>query len=243
MFTSVQLGLLASTVLRVLLLCRSELHASSAAIVVAPDAEKNDRGVAGSSSPPKFTMYNNVTVPMVGLGSASGVRYHHVASAIEAGYRFVDTAQSANMQYNTCKSQFEITFDQNSEIQLDETGPANDIREHYEFVKIDRLESVEPNAYVDILAVVKHVGETTSIVSKKSGKELVKCELTIEDDSGAEVRLTMWGDVAQAAQGKFGGMPVVAFKRARVSDYGGRTLSGSGYEVNPSIPQAQSLSR
>jgi hypothetical protein len=36
---------------------------------------------------------------------------------------------------------------------------------------------------------------------------------------------------------------VVAFKRARVSDYGGRTLSGSGYEVNPSIPQAQSLSR
>ena len=147
----------------------------------------------------------------------------------------------ANMQYNTCKSQFEITFDQNSEIQLDETGPANDIREHYEFVKIDRLESVEPNAYVDILAVVKHVGEATSIVSKKSGKELVKCELTIEDDSGAEVRLTMWGDVAQAAQGKFGGMPVVAFKRARVSDYGGRTLSGSGYEVNPSIPQAQSL--
>jgi replication factor A1 len=140
------------------------------------------------------------------LSEPSGVRYHHVVSAIEAGYRFVDTAQSANMQYNTCKSQFEITFDQNSEIQLDETGPANDIREHYEFVKIDRLESVEPNAYVDILAVVKHVGETTSIVSKKSGKELVKCELTIEDDSGAEVRLTMWGDVAQAAQGKFGGM-------------------------------------
>jgi replication factor A1 len=148
----------------------------------------------------------------------------------------------ANMQYNSCKSQFEITFDQNSEIHLDDvTGPGNDIREHYDFVKIDRLESVEPNAYVDILAVVKHVGETNSIVSKKSGKELIKCELTVEDDSGAEVRLTMWGDAAQAAQGKFGGMPVVAFKRAKVSDYGGRTLSGAGYEVNPNIPQAQSL--
>lgn len=147
----------------------------------------------------------------------------------------------ANMQYNNCKSQFEITFDQNSEIQLDESGTADDIRDAYDFVKIDRLEAVEPNATVDVLAVVKHVGEPASIVSKKSGKELVKCELTIEDDSGAEVRLTMWGDAAQQARDRFAGMPIVAFKRARVSDYGGRTLSGSGYEVNPSIPQAHYL--
>ena len=147
----------------------------------------------------------------------------------------------ANMQYNKCKSQFEITFDQNSEIHLDETGPADDIRDSYEFVKIDRLKVVDPNTMVDVLAVVKHVGDPASIVSKKSGKELVKCELTIEDDSGAEVRLTMWGDAAQQAHDRFSGMPVVAFKRAKVSDYGGRTLSGSGFEVNPSIPQANSL--
>ena len=147
----------------------------------------------------------------------------------------------ANMQYNNCKSQFEITFDQNSEIHLDETGPADDIRDSYEFVKIDRLKVVDPNTMVDVLAVVKHVGDPASIVSKKSGKELVKCELTIEDDSGAEVRLTMWGDAAQQAHDRFSGMPVVAFKRAKVSDYGGRTLSGSGFEVNPSIPQANSL--
>ena len=147
----------------------------------------------------------------------------------------------ANMQYNNCKSQFEITFDQNSEIHLDETGPADDIRDSYEFVKIDRLKVVDPNTMVDVLAVVKHVGDPASIVSKKSGKELVKCELTIEDDSGAEVRMTMWGDAAQQARDRFSGMPVVAFKRAKVSDYGGRTLSGSGFEVNPSIPQANSL--
>jgi diketogulonate reductase-like aldo/keto reductase len=109
MFTSVQVGLLASTVLRVLLLCRSETHASSDAIV-APDSEKSYRGVAAGSprpssgataatSPPKFMMHNNITVPMIGLGSASGVRYPHVVSAIEAGYRFVDTAQSHSWGY------------------------------------------------------------------------------------------------------------------------------------------------
>jgi replication factor A1 len=144
-----------------------------------------------------------------------------------------------NMQYNSCKSQFEITFDQNTEIHLDRE--ANNIRENYDFVKINRLKSIKPNVYLDILAVVKHVGETTTIVSKKSGKELVKCKLAIKDDLGAEVRLTMWKDAAQAAQGKFANSPVVAFKCARVSNYGGRTLSSAGYNVGPNIPQAQSL--
>jgi len=148
----------------------------------------------------------------------------------------------ANMQYNSCKSQFEITFDQNSEIVLDENG-GEQIQDSYDFVKIGSLESVDPQTYVDILAVVKHVGEPNTIVSKKSGKELIKCELTVEDDSGAEVRMTMWGDVAQTAQQKFANSPIVAFKRARVSDYGGRTLSGSGFVINPNIPQAQSLSQ
>jgi len=146
----------------------------------------------------------------------------------------------ANMQYNTCKSQFEITFDQNAEIHLDNSG-ADEIREVYEFVKIAEIENTEPNGYVDILCVVKHVGEPASLVSKKSGKELLKCELMVEDDSGAEIRLTMWGDTAKTAQDKFAGNPIVAFKRARVSDYGGRTLSGQAFSVEPNIPQANQL--
>eukprot|EP00581_Thalassiosira_minuscula_P004331 CAMPEP_0183747146 /NCGR_PEP_ID=MMETSP0737-20130205/67112_1 /TAXON_ID=385413 /ORGANISM="Thalassiosira miniscula, Strain CCMP1093" /LENGTH=555 /DNA_ID=CAMNT_0025982855 /DNA_START=538 /DNA_END=2205 /DNA_ORIENTATION=+ len=146
----------------------------------------------------------------------------------------------ANMQYNTCKSQFEITFDQNSDIQLEEGG-GDDIQASYEFIKISTLESVDPQSYVDILAVVKHVSEPQTILSKKSGKELLKCELTVEDDSGAEVRMTMWGNTAQTAQQQFANSPVVAFKRARVSDYGGRTLSGQNFSINPKIPQAESL--
>lgn len=185
------------------------------------------------------------------LDASGDVRCTFFKEGVDKFYNFLEVGRVytfsggrlkvANMQYNNCRSQFEITFDQNSEIHLDETGPADDIRDSYDFVKIDRLEVVDPNTMVDVLAVVKHVGDPASIVSKKSGKELVKCELTIEDDSGAEVRLTMWGDAAQQARDRFSGMPVVAFKRAKVSDYGGRTLSGSGFEVNPSIPQANSL--
>jgi len=145
----------------------------------------------------------------------------------------------ANMQYNTCKSQFEITFDQNSEIHLQDD--AEDIQESYDFVKIAALSEMEPSGFVDILAVVKHVADPAVIVSKKSGKEMTKCELTIQDDSGADVRLTVWGDLAANAQTKFANSPIVAFKRARISDYGGRSLSGSGCSVNPTIPQANQL--
>ncbi|KAL7507216.1 hypothetical protein ACHAXN_005576 [Cyclotella atomus] len=145
----------------------------------------------------------------------------------------------ANMQYNNCKSQFEITFDNNSEIHLDEEGDA--IQESYDFVKIADLENMEPGSNVDILGVVKSVGDVATIISKKSGKEMTKCELVLEDDSAAEVRLTVWGKEAENAAQKFAHCPVVAFKKSRLSDFGGRSLSGGGASVNPAMANAEQL--
>lgn len=147
----------------------------------------------------------------------------------------------ANMQYNTCKSNFEITFDQNSEIHLDnDTGDI--CKQIYEFCKIADLEAVEANKNVDVLAIVKTVSEPVTIVSKKSGNELTKCDLTLVDDSQVEVNLTLWGDKATQAPSLYGGSPVVAFRRARVSDYGGKSLSGGdGIDINPDVPETTQL--
>jgi diketogulonate reductase-like aldo/keto reductase len=49
---------------------------------------------------PTATLHNGVVLPLVGLGCASGVREHHVSSALSAGYRFFDTAQSYNWGYH-----------------------------------------------------------------------------------------------------------------------------------------------
>lgn len=141
----------------------------------------------------------------------------------------------ANMQYNTCKSNFEITFDQNSEIhKVDDVG---DIQKNlYNFVEsIAHIESVEANKMIDVIAVVKSVGEPTTLMSKKTGNELTKCDLTLVDDSGVEISMTLWGaDKANSAPQQFGGNPVVAFRRAKVSDYGGKSLSLSGgAEIRP----------
>jgi replication factor A1 len=147
----------------------------------------------------------------------------------------------ANMQWNTCKSNFEITFDQNSEIHLDNDN--GDISaQNYEFCKIAELEAVEANKNVDVLAIVKMVGDPVTIISKKSGNELTKCDLTLVDDSEVEVNLTLWGDKATRAPNDYAGTPVVAFRRARVSDYGGKSLSGGdGIDINPDVPEARNL--
>jgi len=148
----------------------------------------------------------------------------------------------ADMRYNTCKSNFEITFDQNSEIHL-ETDDGQIQRANYDFTKIADVEQVDPNKNVDILAIVKHVSEPARLTSKKTGNELFKCDLTLVDDSGVEINMTVWGEEkANRAPSDMANCPVVAFRRARVSDFGGRSLSaGDAVDIQPDIPEAHAL--
>ena len=152
--------------------------------------------------------------------------------------------KTANLQFNTCKSGFEITFDQNADIALAE----DDIQVSanlYSFVKIQSLESREAGEQVDILAIVKQVSPSSTIVSKKSGQEMFKADLVLVDDSNYEVTCTLWGDKAQRAEVEFNGCPVVAFRRLRLSEYGGRSLSASSTSVitmQPNhLPEAERL--
>lgn len=63
------------------------------------DADKYDNSQSASAMP-TFTLANNITVPLIGLGTASGVRYDAVKSAIHIGYQFIDTAQSHSWGYH-----------------------------------------------------------------------------------------------------------------------------------------------
>lgn len=97
---------------------------------------------------------------------------------------------------------------------------------------------------LDFIGIVQSASEATTLVSK-AGKEFTKRELTICDDSGYKVRVTLFGNHAEnfsteSAQSR----PVLAVKDGRVSDFGGRTLSGSFGShvlVDPDIPEAHKL--
>jgi len=186
------------------------------------------------------------------LDSSQDIRATFFKEAVDKFYHMLEVGKVytfaggrlkvANMQYNTCKSNFEITFDQNAEIHL-ANDDGNIEKQTYDLKKIATIEQIDANSNVDILAVVKAVGEPANLISKKSGQELTKCDLTLVDDTGVEINLTVWGDKAKTAPADFAGQPVAAFRRARVSDYGGKSLSaGPSCEVNPDhLPEAQQL--
>lgn len=50
--------------------------------------------------PISATLHNGISIPLIGLGCASGVRQSHVTSALNLGYRFLDTAQSFRWGYH-----------------------------------------------------------------------------------------------------------------------------------------------
>ena len=138
----------------------------------------------------------------------------------------------ANMQWNTCKSPHELTLDQNSEIHLDTTGPTL-ATPPYDLVRIAALAEQPDKALVDVLGVVTDVGPVATILAKKTGKELTKCDVTLVDHSAASVALTLWGETAATVAPQLtAGASVLAVRRARVSDYNGKSLSGcQSYQV------------
>jgi replication factor A1 len=101
---------------------------------------------------------------------------------------------------------------------------------------------VEKDTTIDILGILKEIGETSQIVSKSTSKPYDKRELTLVDNTGFSVRLTIWGTTATS----FDAAPesVIAFKGVKVSDFGGRTLSllsSGSMSVDPDIEEAHKL--
>lgn len=90
--------------------------------------------------------------------------------------------------------------------------------------------------------MLQNIGEVSEIVSKTTSKPFSKRELTLADNTGYTVRLTIWGNTAQSFE--CSPESVIAFKGVKVSDFGGRSLSllSSGtMNVDPDIDEAHKL--
>ncbi|KAL3941186.1 MAG: hypothetical protein SGBAC_004417 [Bacillariaceae sp.] len=48
---------------------------------------------------PTTALHNGISISLIGLGCASGVRQQHVKAALESGYKFLDTAQAYQWGY------------------------------------------------------------------------------------------------------------------------------------------------
>ncbi|KAJ5214791.1 Replication factor A protein 1 [Penicillium chermesinum] len=162
----------------------------------------------------------------------------------EGGVYYISSpcrVQIAKKQFSNLNNDYELTFERDTLVEKAEDQ--NDVPQiRFNFTTIEDLQSVEKETTTDVIGILKEVAETSQIVSKGTGKPYDKRELTLVDNTGFSVRLTIWG--ASAVNFNVAPESVIAFKGVKVSDYGGRSLSllsSGSMSVDPDISEAHRL--
>ncbi|KAM7201495.1 hypothetical protein V8F33_003319 [Rhypophila sp. PSN 637] len=149
--------------------------------------------------------------------------------------------QLAKKQFSNLPNDYELTFERDTHIEKAEDQDSVP-QMTFNFCTLSDLQTVDKDATVDVIGVLKEAQEVSQIVSKTTSKPYDKREVTLVDDTGYSVRVTLWGKTATS----FDVNPeaIVALKGCRVSDFGGRSLSllASGtMSVDPDIVEAHRL--
>ncbi|KAF1394219.1 hypothetical protein PFLUV_G00024260 [Perca fluviatilis] len=164
-------------------------------------------------------------------------------SLVEVGkvyYVSKGSLKIANKQYTSVKNDYEMTLNGESSIIPCEDDCDVPVMQ-CDFVSIGDLENREKDAIVDVIGVCKSVDEVTRLTTK-SNREVSKRTVNLMDMSGKLVTVTLWGEEAEKFEAN--GQPIVAIKGAKLSDFGGRSLSASFSStlmINPDIPEAYKL--
>lgn len=71
----------------------------------------------------------------------------------------------------------------------------------YSFVSISDISNTEVNAHVDVIGVIKEVGDVGQIVTKSTQRQLSKRDITLVDSTAMTIKLTLWGSSAETFEG------------------------------------------
>ncbi|XP_004508670.1 replication protein A 70 kDa DNA-binding subunit B [Cicer arietinum] len=159
------------------------------------------------------------------------------------------TLKVANKQFKTVQNDYEMTLNENSEVEevVNEVGFVPETK--FNFVPIDQLgPHVNKPELVDVVGVVKNVSSTMSIRRKSNNESVPKRDITIADETKKTVVVSLWGDLAtnigQELLDAADQSPVVAIKSLKVGDFQGVSLSAISKSlvlINPDTPEAQKL--
>jgi replication factor A1 len=154
--------------------------------------------------------------------------------------------KQANEKYNKSTSSFEMTLGRESELrEEDDDGSVAQIK--YNFTKIGDLETIEVKGTCDVVAVVHEIQELSEIVVRSTGEPLKKRGVSLVDDSGRAVELTLWRNEAETllTEADLDRHPIIVLRGASRGDYGGVCLNVSRattIEIDPtSVPEANVL--
>lgn len=99
---------------------------------------------------------------------------------------------------------------------------------------------------VDLCGVVTSFKEVSKVLAK-DGKELVKRDVTIADDTGYSMEVTLWNDAGTRPDSEFSGNPTLLVHGVLIKEFnGGRngsTIPSTTVEFNSPIEDAQKLAQ
>lgn len=147
----------------------------------------------------------------------------------------------AKKQFSNLSNDYELTFERDTAIEKAEDQD-NVPQVRYNFTNIAGLQEVEKDTTIDVVGVLKEVEPVSEVISKTTQAPYQKRELNLVDQSGYSVKLTIWGKLATSFDANL--ESIVAFKGAKVSDFGGRSLSllsSGSMSIDPDIPESHQL--
>jgi len=126
------------------------------------------------------------------------------------------SVKTANKKFSNLKNDYEISFNRDTFVQ--EADDGSDVPTvSYDNVPIDSIRDAPVDSFLDLVAVCHSCSEVQTIITRTTNKELKKREVTLVDESGHSVNLTMWNQ--EAEDFNIAGNPIIAIRYAKVGQY------------------------
>jgi len=111
----------------------------------------------------------------------------------------------------------------------------------FNFVSIDNIGQITEGEYIDVVGVVTDINEIFEIQTRK-GDMVKKREIELKDQSNCSIRVTLWSQnaIENSPETLPIGTPLV-LPGARVSDFGGKSLSSNKIWKNYKCPATVAL--
>lgn len=147
----------------------------------------------------------------------------------------------AKKQYTNVQNEYELMFERDTEIRKAEDQTAVPVAK-FSFVSLQEVGDVAKDAVIDVIGVLQNVGPVQQITSRATSRGFDKRDITIVDQTGYEMRVTLWGKTA--IEFSVSEESILAFKGVKVNDFQGRSLSmltSSTMSVDPDIQESHLL--
>ena len=148
-----------------------------------------------------------------------------IYSELEEGqiYVFTDVDVRAADKFNKTQFKYQLVFGNNCKIK--KCKDDNSItKNNFKFKTIQEIQDLPNKTTVDVMVIIDDPGQVKAI-ALKTGEFKDKRNVTVHDDSGFSISLTIWGEEASNFKLKKG--EIVIFAKVQVHDYKGKTLSFS----------------